>query len=1461
LSGFLGIETIDDNDTFQLFSSEVDTNLLGKGWFSVSVICVDASGNSANTTTDIFVADDFEVDVSTDKSIYDRGEYVNISGSAHFSDGSAVDNTTVFIDIDVRGFGRTFNTQTDIEGRFNYSFVPFVYEAGNYSLRATVDYQGLERSNGTVFSINGLCLRPGSETVDMAEDSVYVFNLTLYNLGENTLTGIMAELVDQDTSDNVTGLLDTSTLPEVLLPDEKHSFALTLTAGRNSVGDSAFSVVVSSDQTSDEVSEINVSVHPNEPALDIGPGKIVAGLDLNESVIKSFTILNAGYGTLRNVSIVQPVTSWLRFAGDESIGDISPGGNTSLNVVFSSFNVGIGEYSEFINISSSNHETVSLEVKLYVNDSGSGSLLFYVGDALSRNVSGANISLVDELTFEGYNLTTNEEGYALFENLPVGKYFYDIFAGNGTMPQMGSVEVEPMPEPKLVNITLGMSFMDFEWDVEPTTINDVYNIILKLKFETDIPVPILLAHPPVLIYNLEPGQSASGWLYLNNSGLVALRNIKLTEPYLRRYVNFKFLVNEIPEIKAKGAVKVPFIVNVSKDARFPIPAFGVIQASGNYIHSVGGVNTIGVAGATVPVWVNTLVVPSFCVKVPGGTNAWNITPECLSLNPSFVGIFTIQHYDIVPIKKETLIIPINATNCNPITETVCDPNNASNCTCIPGKAIKLSPAVGILLSVGLEDIAKELLPDRIIFVAEKVQKQFSHSERLLIKDNLIYYEELFFYSYKHFRLFFDVPLTPAKAALSFLGNLGISLPHVDSVLLGNFDENVIKPTNSTILRLNRTTPPSVGLSLPKVVGGGAGFLFGPDPKYNCLALLPIGGIQLNVDVNIPPIHMPHLPTDITWYIPHIIPGSGGSGGDVHISGGFWFPSWVSIPSPTGDGGPAKRSNVTRVQPTAISRTVHEVVRLYISQNATMERDAFWAGLGVYNRMSDKSIDNLDVDIIIRDSEGRADDEFFICSPHLTGISDINGGGSIPALGIAKAQWLIIPKPGAGGTGPEGKVYNISANICYSVDGVNYELSTLDVQILVKPQPQIVLDYYIPSDVIANSPFKLAVKATNEGYGTARDFKISSAQPVIYDNAAGLMIDFKILDGSGSDLVDVDFGDIEPGESEFKWWEMVTTLDGTFTEFTSSYTHSPELGGMETSLIKELNTHIIMREIDTGDITYDLLVDSDRNGIPDYVIDALYGTATEVLPVSYTVVRNPTLKNPILTIRAEKVENKWICTSVDDPYENKVPILMVACSDGRILSKQNYWMRDGRILIVDDPVQEYNITYETSNTTPPNIANVTVINITTKSATVKWDTDKLSDSLVKYGTESGNYTLQKYDLENVTSHSVNLVGLLPNTTYYFMVNSTDQSGNSNESSEHCFTTLKLLIDTGHGTYPSIMGRHKGEIKPSDNITVSKLYTYPCPGTGGHTESIELYENGELIANGTWNGYAGDWHNIT
>lgn len=69
-----------------------------------------------------------------------------------------------------------------------------------------------------------------------------------------------------------------------------------------------------------------------------------------------------------------------------------------------------------------------------------------------------------------------------------------------------------------------------------------------------------------------------------------------------------------------------------------------------------------------------------------------------------------------------------------------------------------------------------------------------------------------------------------------------------------------------------------------------------------------------------------------------------------------------------------------------------------------------------------------------------------------------------------------------------------------------------------------------------------------------------------------------------------------------------------------------------------------------------------------------------------------------------------------------------------------------------------------------------------------------------------------------------------------------------------------FDTGEGTYPSIAGIHTGSIIPSRAINVSKLYTYPCAGTGGHTESAKIW-NSTWNATATWEGYTGDWHSIS
>ena len=97
---------------------------------------------------------------------------------------------------------------------------------------------------------------------------------------------------------------------------------------------------------------------------------------------------------------------------------------------------------------------------------------------------------------------------------------------------------------------------------------------------------------------------------------------------------------------------------------------------------------------------------------------------------------------------------------------------------------------------------------------------------------------------------------------------------------------------------------------------------------------------------------------------------------------------------------------------------------------------------------------------------------------------------------------------------------------------------------------------------------------------------------------------------------------------------------------------------------------------------------------------------------------------------------------------------------------------------------------------------------------------------------------------------------------YSIDSDNDSFSLMEPWENYFLT-ENIFDTGAPAkpYPSISGTHNGTITPNQTITVSKLYTYPCEGTGGHTECAKIYNDSLSVETLPWEGYKGDWHNIS
>jgi hypothetical protein len=89
--------------------------------------------------------------------------------------------------------------------------------------------------------------------------------------------------------------------------------------------------------------------------------------------------------------------------------------------------------------------------------------------------------------------------------------------------------------------------------------------------------------------------------------------------------------------------------------------------------------------------------------------------------------------------------------------------------------------------------------------------------------------------------------------------------------------------------------------------------------------------------------------------------------------------------------------------------------------------------------------------------------------------------------------------------------------------------------------------------------------------------------------------------------------------------------------------------------------------------------------------------------------------------------------------------------------------------------------------PPDISNF-AITVATGTVTVSWTTSEPTTSQVHFGPSTAMAENAVPDMTFRTSHSLVVSGLVPRTTYYYEVQSTDPSGNIGSSAQKSFTTV-------------------------------------------------------------------------
>ena len=215
----------------------------------------------------------------------------------------------------------------------------------------------------------------------------------------------------------------------------------------------------------------------------------------------------------------------------------------------------------------------------------------------------------------------------------------------------------------------------------------------------------------------------------------------------------------------------------------------------------------------------------------------------------------------------------------------------------------------------------------------------------------------------------------------------------------------------------------------------------------------------------------------------------------------------------------------------------------------------------------------------------------------------------------------------------------------------------------------------------------------------------------------------------------------------------------------------------------------------------ILSDPDANEIPGVMVNNGTVNISEthfVISGSVSYDNGDPVPDPNVTVTNLNTSNVFIAEtnassyqiSTNFTYVSSDDILHFAVSDG--LGNSTAFNHTVTQDEMDEEGFVQNITIHIPDTTPPAITNITTTEVTKDSATIRWDTDEPGDSLVKYGTETGNYTETIYNGAYTLNHSIDLSGLSLDTTYYYVVSSTDESANSAQSTEQNFKTFPEII---------------------------------------------------------------------
>ncbi len=227
-------------------------------------------------------------------------------------------------------------------------------------------------------------------------------------------------------------------------------------------------------------------------------------------------------------------------------------------------------------------------------------------------------------------------------------------------------------------------------------------------------------------------------------------------------------------------------------------------------------------------------------------------------------------------------------------------------------------------------------------------------------------------------------------------------------------------------------------------------------------------------------------------------------------------------------------------------------------------------------------------------------------------------------------------------------------------------------------------------------------------------------------------------------------------------------------------HGVALSGLSTSTIY----HFRVRSTDTS---------NNESVSSDYTFQTLTPPDTTPPIISNVAVSNLTDTSAAISWTTNEAADSLIDYGLTTSYGLSTLSINLVTSHSFVLTDLNrgtmYHFKITSKDAYNNSASTADLIFQTTDTAPPVISNLRIVDITETSANISWQTDELADSKIDYGLTTSYELGSVSDATRVLSHLIPLANLLPNTLYHIRAHSEDAAGLEAVSPDQTFLTLK------------------------------------------------------------------------